>query len=199
MDRESEMDILFLSLGLADLNQSIDWMPWWAWALIFLVTLAAIFWWWWFVRPVSNSDVEKFEDQLRHTNHDSHAEHMNDSDQFPFAVTTSTDLPQTIHRTEPVSVQIENLPKGASIHTSHEDDLVLIEGIGPKISQILKSHGLITFELLSKTSVEHLEKILEEEKLQMHDPGSWPKQAELAARGAMDELDALKETLKGGR
>jgi small subunit ribosomal protein S2 len=33
----------------------------------------------------------------------------------------------------------------------------------------------------------------------MFDPTTWPKQAKLAAKGKWDELQALKDSLQGGR
>jgi len=33
----------------------------------------------------------------------------------------------------------------------------------------------------------------------MHDPGSWPQQAGLAAEGKWDELQTLQDNLDGGK
>lgn len=81
------------------------------------------------------------------------------------------------------------------------DKLTLIEGIGPKVQEILTAQGIETFEKLAATSVEQLKTILEEQGgvyLAM-DPTTWPEQAALAAAGKMDELKAWQEDLKGGR
>lgn len=83
------------------------------------------------------------------------------------------------------------------VHT--QDDLVIIEGIGPKIAAILKENGISTFARLAATDVVKLEKILRDHKLQFAKPDSWPKQAKLAAEGKMDELKALQEKLVAGR
>lgn len=81
------------------------------------------------------------------------------------------------------------------------DDLSKIEGIGKKIAALLKKQGFITFKDLSKTTVKNLKAILEEagNQYSMHNPGSWPKQAKLAAAGKWEELQVLQEELKGGK
>jgi predicted flap endonuclease-1-like 5' DNA nuclease len=84
-----------------------------------------------------------------------------------------------------------------------EDDLTMIEGIGPKISASLKEHGIRTFAQLARTDVGRLQVILAEAgpafKLAAPAVESWPEQARLAADGAWDQLHALKDTLRAGR
>ncbi len=81
------------------------------------------------------------------------------------------------------------------------DDLTVIEGIGPKISELLKAAGIPTFAQLAMASVSHLKAVLDAAgaRFQMHDPGTWPEQAALAASGATAELKALQDSLKGGK
>jgi len=81
------------------------------------------------------------------------------------------------------------------------DDLKLIEGIGPKISQLLMDNGILTFAQLAATSIERLQAILEEAgpNFQLANPDTWPEQAKLAAAGAWDELQTLQDRLIGGR
>ena len=81
-----------------------------------------------------------------------------------------------------------------------EDDLKLIEGIGPKVSQILKEHGIKTFKDLSKKDPEDIKKLLESKGIRgIVDPTTWPEQAKLAAEGKWEELKKLQKELKGGR
>jgi hypothetical protein len=80
-----------------------------------------------------------------------------------------------------------------------EDNLEIIEGIGPKIASLLKSSGITTFKQLAASEVGKLEKILNDANLRIADPASWPEQAQLAAAGKMDELKTLQNNLKGGR
>jgi predicted flap endonuclease-1-like 5' DNA nuclease len=84
---------------------------------------------------------------------------------------------------------------------SQPDDLRIIEGIGPKIAQILNDNGILTFAQLAATSVERLKAILEHAgpRFRLADPTTWPNQARLAAEGAWDELKALQTELNGGR
>jgi len=81
-----------------------------------------------------------------------------------------------------------------------EDDLKLIEGIGPKVSQILKEHGIKTFKDLSKKDPEDIKKLLESKGIRgIVDPTTWPEQAKLAAEDKWEELKKLQKELKGGR
>jgi large subunit ribosomal protein L21 len=79
------------------------------------------------------------------------------------------------------------------------DDLVQIEGIGPKVSKTLSEAGISTFEALANTSVEDIQKILSDAGLKMMDATSWPAQAKLAAAGDWDGLKNMQDELSGGR
>lgn len=80
------------------------------------------------------------------------------------------------------------------------DDLQRIEGIGPKISQILQEAGITSFsQLASKTAVE-LRALLDAKGITaISDPTSWPQQAQLAAEGDWQALDELQAKLLGGK
>ena len=76
----------------------------------------------------------------------------------------------------------------------HKDDLKIIEGIGERIEFFLNESGIFTWEQLAQQSVESLNNILElyeGASYRIHNPTSWPKQAELAAKGKWDEFKAL--------
>ncbi len=81
------------------------------------------------------------------------------------------------------------------------DDLKLIEGVGPKIAEVLTAAGVASFQDLAKADAGKLREILDAAGSQFasHDPTTWPQQAELAAAGKMDELKALQDELQGGR
>lgn len=79
------------------------------------------------------------------------------------------------------------------------DDLRTIEGIGPKISELLVREGITTFAQLANTSEDKLDQILQDASLRMVDPSTWPQQAKLAAAGKWDELEALQNELRAGR
>lgn len=82
-----------------------------------------------------------------------------------------------------------------------EDDLKVVEGIGPKIEALLKSKGIATFSRLASTSEESILKILHDAgpRFQMHDPATWRQQATLAHNGKWEELEELQNRLTGGR
>lgn len=81
------------------------------------------------------------------------------------------------------------------------DDLTKIEGIGKKIQEHLNSGSIWSFTQLSETSVSRLQDILDAAgpAYTMHDPGTWPEQAQLAKDGKWDELSKWQAELKGGR
>lgn len=81
------------------------------------------------------------------------------------------------------------------------DNLELIEGIGPKIAEVLAQHGIATFVVLANTPVERLREILlgAGRRFAVADPTSWPNQATLAAKGDRDALKLLQSSLKRGR
>jgi hypothetical protein len=91
----------------------------------------------------------------------------------------------------------------AAIETTPEpqDDLALIEGIGPKIAEILAANGIRTFTQLARMEPARLRLILSEAgpAYNVADPTSWPEQASWAAVGNWDRLQALKEQLNAGR
>ena len=82
-----------------------------------------------------------------------------------------------------------------------KDDLKAIEGIGPKIEKLLHAAGIHTWLILSGTPVRKLSEILKKagKSYQLADPATWPKQADLAAKGKWNELEVLQKNLKGGR
>ena len=81
------------------------------------------------------------------------------------------------------------------------DDLTRIEGIGPKIAELLQQAGIASFAALAKAEVERLRGILSDggSRFAAHDPATWPQQAALAAAGKFDELKKWQDELVGGR
>ena len=84
---------------------------------------------------------------------------------------------------------------------SKSDDLKKIEGVGPKIAEILNGGGILSFADLAKADIGDIKNLLDAAgpRYQMHDPTSWPQQAQLAAAGKWDELEVLQDKLDGGR
>lgn len=87
-----------------------------------------------------------------------------------------------------------------TIEEMEGDDLKRIEGIGPKVENLLKQQGITTFQTLSQTEVGRLKEILQAAgpKYRMHRPDTWPEQAGLALAGNWEQLDTLQEELIGG-
>lgn len=81
------------------------------------------------------------------------------------------------------------------------DDLTKIEGIGPKIEQVLADAGIITFAQLAATSAPRLREILTAagSRYRITDPTTWPDQAALAAAGDWAGFNDLVGKLKAGR
>jgi len=82
-----------------------------------------------------------------------------------------------------------------------KDDLTKIEGVGPKIAELLNNAGINTFAELAVSSDANVRKILQAAgpRFQMHDPGTWNQQAKLAANGKWDQLKKLQDELDGGK
>ena len=80
------------------------------------------------------------------------------------------------------------------------DDLELIEGVGPKIAELLKAAGFDTFDALAKAPVDKVQAVLDAggSKFNLAKPATWAEQAALAASGDWSAFDKLTEELVGG-
>jgi predicted flap endonuclease-1-like 5' DNA nuclease len=80
------------------------------------------------------------------------------------------------------------------------DDLTKIEGIGPKISEILHAAGITRFDQLAVADVDKLHQLLKEAgpRFGLADPSHWPEQAGYLAAGDMEKFNALTDRLRGG-
>jgi len=81
------------------------------------------------------------------------------------------------------------------------DDFTKIEGIGPKINQIMIDGGVTTYAAMAYAKPEQLKDILAAagNRYKMHNPTTWPTQAKLAEEGKWDELKTLQDELDGGK
>jgi predicted flap endonuclease-1-like 5' DNA nuclease len=95
--------------------------------------------------------------------------------------------------TEAATPIVEEAPVAA-------DDLTVVEGIGPKIAELINNAGITTYASLADTSTDKLQSILDDagERYRVHKPGTWPEQAALLRDGKMDEFKALCDELDGG-
>ncbi|TVR84062.1 MAG: 50S ribosomal protein L27 [Saprospirales bacterium] len=108
--------------------------------------------------------------------------------------------------TAPAISKSADKPKASQTATSSKteaasDDLKIIEGIGPKIAELLNNSGITTYAALAAATVDHLRSLLDEAggRYRVHDPGTWPQQAQMAADGKMTELKEWQDDLKGGK
>ncbi len=81
----------------------------------------------------------------------------------------------------------------------NEDDLTLIEGIGPKVVKVLNAAGVHRFNDLAHAKPAEVERILKDAGLQMMNPAGWIEQAQAAAKGDWKKFEKLQKELKGGR
>lgn len=89
--------------------------------------------------------------------------------------------------------------KKTSTKVVNGDDLTKIEGIEPKIQEVLYQAGIMTFADLSTSKIADLRDILAKNDLSQHDPKTWKKQATLAKNGKWDDLKELQKELNGGK
>lgn len=82
-----------------------------------------------------------------------------------------------------------------------ENDLTVVEGIGPKIQDLFHNHDVKTWAALANCSVEKCQEVLKSggKRFEMHKPGTWPEQADLAAKGLWKKLKDWQDQLDGGR
>jgi predicted flap endonuclease-1-like 5' DNA nuclease len=112
---------------------------------------------------------------------------------------------ETIVTGEDTEGQSKPLPSDASLlvagASSHKDDLTVIEGIGPKIQELLYQYGIRTYRQLATTDVTEVKDILRKAgpQLAMHDPGTWTAQALLAANDQWENLKAYQDYLSAGK
>ena len=89
--------------------------------------------------------------------------------------------------------------KSVAKKTSKPDDLRKIEGIGPKISQVLVANGIDTYAKIAAMKAQDIKAVLEKDGVKIAFPETWPQQAKLAANDDWDGLTKLQDSLKGGR
>ena len=99
-------------------------------------------------------------------------------------------------------VEVATTPKVSKKKVDPDsDDLKKIEGIGPKIEEILKAASINTFAELASASQKTIKEILigAGPKYSIYNPSSWSEQASLARDEKWDELKTLQDELNGGK
>ncbi len=91
--------------------------------------------------------------------------------------------------------------KAAFGKTIKENDLKVVEGIGPKIEGMFRDAGIETWQKLADTNVANCQKILDGggTRYKIHDPASWPMQAKMCYEGKWTALLRWQEKHKAGK
>ena len=81
------------------------------------------------------------------------------------------------------------------------DDLKKIEGVGPKIEQLLNADGITTYKEVISSGADKIKEVLLKAgpQYKVHDPSTWAEQAQLAMDEKWDELHEMQAHLKGGK
>jgi predicted flap endonuclease-1-like 5' DNA nuclease len=84
--------------------------------------------------------------------------------------------------------------RAAGFNLKHADDLTVIEGIGPKIDELLLAHDIESFVQVAQLHVDDLLDILERggPNFRLANPADWAQQALLAAENRWKDLKALQ-------
>lgn len=79
-----------------------------------------------------------------------------------------------------------------------QDDLKIVEGIGPKIEVLLNNSGINTWKILSETEPSTIRGILQAagRRYRLAVPESWPLQARFADDGAWSKLRQFQDKLR---
>ena len=88
----------------------------------------------------------------------------------------------------------------AAVQPSRADDLSIIEGIGPKIAELLRGNGVDSFDALSRADVARLWSVLDKggPRFKLANPGTWPAEAAFCVRGDLAGLKRYQDELYGG-
>jgi predicted flap endonuclease-1-like 5' DNA nuclease len=117
----------------------------------------------------------------------------------------ATKVAHSVLRAKPKTVKAKPVVKATGVLKATPaiaiDDLTKVEGIGKKIEALLYKNKIHSYKQLSKATITSLKAILESggNKFSMHNPGTWPRQAKLAAEAKWEELELLQKHLKGGK
>lgn len=124
-----------------------------------------------------------------------HADLYEANEQIAKLTAAATAAPVAAALTTPAAPKLV-LPKGWKMN-----DLKLVEGIGPKIEELLHAADIKTWAGLAASTADQLKEILDAagERFRIHDPGTWPTQAGLLANGEWDKFKEYTEFLKGGK
>lgn len=93
------------------------------------------------------------------------------------------------------------LAKNAMGKKIKENDLKIVEGIGPKIEGLFHNFNIKTWKELAETSADKCQEVLDSggKRYRLHDPASWPMQAKMAQEGHWKQLAEWQEKHRAGK
>lgn len=110
---------------------------------------------------------------------------------------------EKVRTTSPVATSLGATVLTGSPYTKlKENNLQIIEGIGPKMDEVLKKHSLGTWTDLAGSTASELRILLDKEnpkRYKIIDPSTWSDQAQLAVNGKWEALIAMQKNLDTGR
>lgn len=171
-------------------------------AVIGLIIFVALILFWQTRQTPGNRARYHLDDHGEHADHEpheTHEEHLEEISEPEEVKSSSIDLGEPM--SEPDVTASAFVAADAASGVQAPDDLTVIEGIGPKINELLNTAGIYTYEDLAHTPVDRLQDILQNAgpRFRLADVSTWSLQAQHAAKGDWDGLKLLSEKLKGGR
>ena len=124
------------------------------------------------------------------------ADFMNSVEQKPINKPTSVQPSATktaVVKKSPAKTK-DTVAKKLAANTK-PDDFKKLNGIGPKIANLLKEKGILTYQQLSEMDAKQLTDVLQKAgvRVRQTDPASWTNQAKLAAEGEWDKIKKLQQ------
>ena len=118
---------------------------------------------------------------------------------MPKAVVPPTHTVVTTQVVPPAPAPTPTIPVARA--TTKRDDLLIIEGIGPKSKEALYKAGITSFEQIANLSPDDLYRIIKIEGgvNLVSDTKTWPKQARLLADGKIKEFEEYVKVLVNSR
>ncbi len=137
----------------------------------------------------SSSDLPEWEtaEEIIPEDAEMEAEEVVETPEAEEVVETNTNADDTA--AADVEATKEETPEG--------DDLTKIEGIGPKISEVLTTAGITSFAALADAKDADTQEMIKDVKGN-HRAETWNEQSALARDGKWDELKTLQDSLDGG-
>lgn len=151
----------------------------------------------------NSADIKMLEDKNAKLQADLEAcnQKLKAGTKVPKTSSTMAKTASSLAATAPTSAFDAAAAKAAFGKKIKQDDLKVVEGIGPKIEGLFHNFNIKTWKALSETSVKKCQEVLNSggERYRIHDPASWPRQAKMAYNGEWKKLAKWQDEHKGGK